>query len=122
MAGDRFQKIVADAKTRIREISPEEAAVLAKAGAVLIDVREPDEFEAIHALGARHVSRGLLELDIEELVPDATTPILTYCGGGSRSALAADMLQKMGYTNVQSVAGGFRAWQAAGLPTETTTT
>ena len=67
---------------------------------------------------AVHLSRGILELRIEQVIPDASTPLICYCGGGSRSALAADSLQKMGYTNVASLAGGFKAWKEAGLPTE----
>jgi rhodanese-related sulfurtransferase len=81
-------------------------------------VREGDEYVKAHARGAVHLSRGVLELRIEGLVPDPSTPILCYCGGGSRSALAADSLQRMGYTNVASVAGGFKAWREAGLPSD----
>jgi rhodanese-related sulfurtransferase len=114
----RFQQLTADAKSRIREVSPEQAAKEQAAGAVLVDVRESDEFARGHAAGAVHVSRGVLELKIEELVPDAATPILLYCGGGSRSALSADSLQKMGYTNVASVTGGIRDWVMRGLPVE----
>jgi rhodanese-related sulfurtransferase len=113
----RFERLVADAKSRVREISPAEADEQRVAGAVLIDVREPDEFAKAHSAGAIHLSRGVLELRIEEAVPDLSTPILCYCGGGSRSALAADSLQKMGYTNVASVAGGFKAWKDQGHPT-----
>jgi rhodanese-related sulfurtransferase len=114
--GSRFKQIVDDAKSRIREVSPKEAAGLAD-GTVLIDVRETDDFANGHAAGAIHLSKGVLELKIEETVPDTAAPIICYCGGGSRSALAADALQKMGYTNVASMAGGFKAWKAAGLPT-----
>ena len=118
MANERFKKLVADAKTRIAEITAAQGADAAKQGALLIDVRNRDEFAEAHAAGARHVCRGMLELEIEEIAPDAATPILCYCGGGSRSALATESLQKMGYTNVKSVAGGFKAWTDAGLPTE----
>jgi rhodanese-related sulfurtransferase len=114
----RFQQLTADAKSRIREVSATEAAREQAAGAVLIDVREVEEFQHGHAAGAIHISRGVLELQIEELVSDEATPILLYCGGGSRSALSADSLQQMGYKNVASVAGGFRAWAMHGLPTE----
>ena len=114
----RFQKLAADAKSRIAEISPADAAALAKGGALLLDVRELHEYAAGHAIGAQHLSRGLLELEIEEKAPNVETPILCMCGGGSRSALAADNLQKMGYTKVKSVAGGLRAWEEAGLPTK----
>ncbi len=117
-AESRFQKLVADAKSRIAEISPTDAAAHAKSGALLLDVRELHEYAAGHATAAQHLSRGLLELEIEEKAPDAATPILCMCGGGSRSALAADNLQKMGYTQVKSVAGGLRAWKEAGLPTK----
>lgn len=120
MANERFKKLVAEAKTRIAEVSPVEAAEAARGGALLIDVRSKDDFAEAHAAGARHVCRGMLELEIEDLVPDAATPILCYCGGGSRSALATESLQKMGYANVRSVAGGFKAWVDAGLPVERT--
>lgn len=83
-----------------------------------MDVREIEEFARDHAAGALHLSRGVLELRIEQHVPEVTTPVLCYCGGGSRSALAAESLQKMGYTNVASVAGGFKAWRNANLPVE----
>ena len=115
---NRFAKLAEDAKSRIREVSATDACQQQARGAVLIDVREGEEYANAHARGAVHLSRGVLELKIEGLVPDISTPILCYCGGGSRSALAADNLQKMGYTNVASVAGGFRAWKEAGLPTD----
>jgi rhodanese-related sulfurtransferase len=119
MAGtSRFKELVDDAKTRVREISAAEAEKQHAAGAVLIDVRESDDFANEHAKGAMGLSKGILELKIEEKVPDIATPIICYCGGGSRSALAADNLQKMGYTNVASMTGGFRDWKNAGLPTE----
>ena len=118
MANERFKKLVADTKTRITEISPTEAAEAVQGGALLIDVRPKDDFAAAHAAGAQHVCRGMLEVEIEDIAPAPETPILCYCGGGSRSALATESLQKMGYTNVKSVAGGFKAWSAAGLPTE----
>lgn len=114
----RFKQLVDDAKTRIREIPPAEACQQQQAGALLIDVREKDDYFQERAQGASHVSRGVLELKIEELAPDVATPIICYCGGGSRSALAVDNLQKMGYTNVLSLAGGFKAWREQGLPTE----
>jgi len=113
----RFQKLVADAKTRIREISPAEASQQQQQGALLVDVREADEYTKEHAPGAVHLSRGTVELKIEQHAPDMATPIMCYCGGGGRSALVADNLQKMGYTNVASVAGGFRAWKDQNLPT-----
>jgi phage shock protein E len=113
----RFQKIVADAKTRIREVTPQEAQQQAAKNALLIDVRETEDFTKEHAAGAVHLSRGVLELKVEQLAPDTNTPIVCYCGGGSRSALAADSLQKMGYANVASLAGGFKAWRDQGLAT-----
>lgn len=115
----RFQKLVAEAKKNIREISPAEAqAQVERGAAILIDVREAESFREEHASGAKHLSRGLLELEIEDEIPDRTQLIICYCGGGSRSALATESLQKMGYTNVRSMAGGLRAWKEAGLPTE----
>jgi rhodanese-related sulfurtransferase len=114
---NRFQKLVADAKKNIIEISPEEARQQVDRGeAVLIDVRENEDWRQDHAKGAKHLDRGVIELEIEEQVPDLKTPIICYCGGGSRSALVTETLQKMGYENVRSLAGGFRAWKEAGLP------
>ena len=113
----RFKQLVDDAKKRVREISPSDAATQQQKGALLIDVREADDFAKSHAQGAIHLSKGVLELKIEETVPDVASPIICYCGGGSRSALAAENLQKMGYTNVSSMAGGFRDWKNTGLPT-----
>ena len=115
--GSRFEKLTAEAKSKIREVTPEEAANMQREGAVLIDVREGEEFAREHAAGAVHLSRGVLELKIEQAVPDEATPIVCYCGGGSRSALAAENLQRMGYTKVASLAGGFKAWKAANLAT-----
>ena len=86
--------------------------------AKLIDVREDSEWAVGHARGAEHMGRGVIERDIEVRVPDKTAELILYCGGGFRSALATDNLQKMGYTNVLSMAGGWRAWQAAGAPIE----
>lgn len=114
---NRFQRLVADAKQRIIEISPAEARTQAEAGrALLIDVREESDWRLGHAAGARHLSRGIIELEIEEQAPNLDQPIICYCGGGSRSALVAESLQKMGYTNVKSMAGGIGAWKTAGLP------
>ena len=113
-----FEKLVADAKKRITEISPQDAAAKSQSGeAVIIDVREKDEWDEEHIPNATHLSRGTIELDIEEKVPDLNALIVCHCGGGGRSALAADSLQKMGYKNVRSLAGGFKAWKAAGLST-----
>ena len=113
-----FQDLVADAKKKITEISPTDAAAKSQSGeAVIVDVREKDEWDEEHIPDATHLSRGTIELDIEEKVPDLNAMIICHCGGGGRSALAAESLQKMGYKNVRSMAGGFKAWKAAGLPT-----
>jgi rhodanese-related sulfurtransferase len=112
-----FQKLVANAKKHVTEISPQDAAEKLKGDeAVIVDVRETDEWDEEHIPGAIHLSRGTIELDIEEKVPDTNAMIITHCGGGGRSALAAESLQKMGYKNVHSMAGGFKAWKAARLP------
>ncbi|HWM26708.1 MAG TPA: rhodanese-like domain-containing protein [Chthoniobacterales bacterium] len=114
---NRFQKLVAQAKQHIVEIWPADARKQAEAGgAILIDVREEADWRQGHARGARHLNRGAIELEIEEQIPDVKQPIICYCGGGSRSALVAESLQKMGYENVRSLAGGLRAWKEAGLP------
>ena len=113
-----YQKLVEEAKKHITEISPTEAAEKMKSGAAaVIDVREQDEWEEGRIPGAKHVSKGLLELEIEDQVPDPNEMIIVHCGGGGRSALAAESLQRMGYKNVRSMAGGLKAWKAAGLPT-----
>jgi len=116
--GPRFEKLANEAKARIREISAAEAAKLQLQGAILVDVREADEFAKEHASNALGLSKGVIELKIEQQVPDPATPIVCYCGGGNRSALVADNLQKMGYKDVMSVAGGFKAWKEANLPTD----
>ena len=115
-----FLKIVADAKSRVRECSVDEMRARQSAGEafVLIDVREESEFAAGRVPGAVHLGKGVIERDIEAKVPDPATPLVLYCGGGFRSALAADALQKMGYTNVVSMDGGWRAWTEKGLPVE----
>ena len=102
-----FEAIVNDAKSRIREVSVDEALQRLPAGAKLIDVREDDEWKSGHAAGAEHLGRGVIERDILQTFPDKNTELILYCGGGYRSALAADNLQKMGYTNVFSMAGGW---------------
>src|SRR6476619_5864387 len=114
---EEFLTITSDARSRIREISVSEAVERIKDGANLIDVREDSEWETDHADGARHMGRGVIERDIVQTYPDTSTELILYCGGGYRSALAADMLQKMGYTNVLSMAGGWKAWKEAGAPT-----
>jgi rhodanese-related sulfurtransferase len=115
-----FLKLVDDAKTRIREldVAQTRAHLQANPQARLIDVREDNEWQAGHAAGATHMGRGIIERDIEGRMPDHDAELILYCGGGYRSALAADNLQRMGYTNVYSLAGGWKAWQAAGAPTE----
>ena len=115
-----FLKLVDDAKTRVRELSVEETRERLKSNpdAKLIDVREDNEWSRGHAAGAVHMGRGVIERDIEKLVPDKGTELILYCGGGYRSALAADNLQRMGYRNVFSMAGGWKAWQEAGAPIE----
>jgi rhodanese-related sulfurtransferase len=115
-----FLKIVNDAKSRIRETDIEGYKKMLAEGAapLLVDVREDKEFEAGHAKGAVHIGKGIIERDIEAAVPDKATPMVLYCGGGYRSALAADALQRMGYTGVISLDGGWRAIQASGLPLE----
>ncbi len=118
----RFQKLAAEAKGRIREITVDELTSLAASAAtkpILIDVREAEEFAVGHAAGALRLSRGTLEGKIEAMVPDAGTPVVLYCASGNRSAFAAESLQKMGYTNVASLIGGFGAWAKAGHPVET---
>jgi len=110
-----FLKLVEDAKTRVREISVEEARAKSERGkARLIDVREESEWAAGHARGAEHLGKGVIERDIEKKIPDKSAEIILYCGGGFRSALSADALQRMGYTNVRSMAGGWRAWEQSG--------
>ena len=115
-----FVALVKDAKARIKEISVEDLKKLqaTEAKFTLIDVREDNEWAAEHAAGATHLGRGILDRDIETKVPAKDTKLVLYCGGGSRSALAADVLTKMGYTDVTSLAGGMRAYKSAGLPTE----
>lgn len=113
-----FLKIVEDAKTRVREVDVARALERVQEGARLIDVREDNEWERGHASGAEHLGRGVIERDIETKVPDHSTELILYCGGGYRSALAADNLQRMGYSNVFSLAGGWKAWKEARAPFE----
>ena len=115
-----FLNLVNDAKSRVREVSVAETQQRLRENdqAKLVDVREDNEWEASHASGAIHLGKGIIERDIETTVPDKNTELILYCGGGYRSALSADALQKMGYTNVASMAGGWRAWQAEGAPRE----
>ena len=115
---DGFLAIVNDAKTRIHEIHIEEYKRLLAAGEAgqLIDVREEHEFSAAHAAGAMHLSKGVIERDIEKTFPDKGARLVLYCGGGYRSALATDNIQKMGYHNALSLDGGWRAIEASDLP------
>lgn len=116
----RFLQIVNDARSRIRETNVEDVKRKLDAGEQfhLVDVREESEYAAGRLPGAIHLGKGIIERDIETKIPDTDAPIVLYCGGGFRSALAADNLQKMGYTNVQSMDGGWRDWTSAGLPVE----
>ena len=115
-----FLKLVADAKTRIRELTVAEtrARIAANKNTKLIDVREDKEWDEAHAAGAEHLGKGIIERDIESQVPDKTTELILYCGGGYRSALAADVLQNIGYKNVFSMAGGWKAWKESSSPIE----
>ena len=115
---ERFLAAVNDAKSRVREITVEQLKQKRAAGEnfVLVDVREDSEWSAGHAAGAVHMGKGVIERDIEAKVPDPSTEMVLYCGGGYRSALAADNLQKMGYTNVLSMDGGVRGWREKGYP------
>jgi len=114
----RFLKIVDDAKTRVRETNVDEVKARMDRGDkfVLVDVREESEFAKDHLPGAIHMGKGVIERDVEQQMPDVNTPLVLYCGGGFRSALAADNLQKMGYTNVISMDGGIRDWREKGYP------
>jgi rhodanese-related sulfurtransferase len=113
-----FLKLASDAKSRVREISVAQAQARLKQNpdAVLIDVREDSEWNAGHAIEARHLGKGILERDLEKMFPDADTEIIMYCGGGFRSAMTCDAAQKMGYQNVFSLAGGYKAMLKAGWP------
>ncbi len=114
-----FLNIVEDSKTRIKEISIEEVKTKLdrEEKFYFIDVREDHEWQQGHAEKAEHLGRGILERDVENKIPDLSAEVILYCGGGFRSALAADNMQKMGYKNVYLMAGGFRAWQEANYPT-----
>lgn len=118
----RFERLVDDARARITETDvPTVQARLARGDEFhLVDVREEGEWAGGHLPGAVHLGRGVLERDIEGAIPDLDAEIVLYCGGGYRSALAADNLRRMGYTRVASMDGGIRAWRDAGLPTEGT--
>ena len=115
-----FLKIVDDAKTRIREVTISDVRAKLERGERfhLLDVREDGEWAAGHLPRAIHLGKGIIERDIEQAIPDTESEIVLYCGGGYRSALAADNIQRMGYHNVWSMDGGFRGWREAGLPIE----
>ena len=114
-----FLRLVDDAKSRIREVGVDETRKKLERGqAKVIDVREDNEWAGGHIAGAEHMARGVIERDIIERIPEKNAELILYCGGGFRSALSADNLQKMGYTNVYSMAGGWRAWKEAGAPVE----
>ena len=118
--GPGFLKFVDEAKTRVREVSVAEtrARMAKNPSAKLVDVREDLEWQAGRAAGAVHLGKGIIERDIEGQIPNKDTEIILYCGGGFRSAIAGDALQQMGYTNVTSMAGGWRAWNDIGAPVE----
>jgi len=114
----RFLQIVNDAKKRVREVTVDDVKARLDRGEkmVLVDVREESEWNKDHLPGAIHLGKGVIERDVEQRVPDTNAPVVLYCGGGFRSALAADNLQKMGYTNVVSMDGGVRGWREKGFP------
>ena len=115
-----FLKLVNDAKSRIKQTVPEEVKARLDKGEklLLVDTREDNEWDKGHIAGAVHISKGIIERDIEAKVPDKQKEIILYCGGGFRSALSADNLRKMGYTNVVSMDGGWRKWKELNYPTE----
>ncbi len=116
----KFLAIVNDAKKRVKETNVADVKRRMDAGEkfVLVDVREESEWAAGHLPGAIHLGKGIIERDIEAKVPDPSAKLILYCGGGFRSALSADNLQKMGFTNVESMDGGWKGWTGAGLPTQ----
>jgi rhodanese-related sulfurtransferase len=115
----QFLKLVSEVKTRVKETNVAEVKKRMEGGDkfLLVDVREDNEWAKGHIPGAVHMGRGVIDRDIEKSVPETSTKMILYCGGGFRSALVADNLQKMGYTNVESMDGGWRGWLEAGLPT-----
>lgn len=120
MHSSEFIKLVEDSKKRIKEVTIETVVQKLRGGERFhfVDTREDSEWIEGHAASAIHIGKGVIERDIESEIPDKNSEIVLYCGGGYRSALAADALQKMGYKNVYSMDGGMRAWRAAGLPVE----
>jgi len=115
---EEFLELVNEAGAQVEAINVEKTLERLEDGAVLIDVREDNEWNEGHAADAAHMGRGIIERDIVQVFPDKETELILYCGGGFRSALAADNLQKMGYSNVYSMAGGWKAWKDANAPTE----
>ena len=115
-----FLKLVNETRRRVKECTVAQAKALLDSGEALhfLDVREDQEFAKDHAKGARHLGKGIIERDVETLIPDKNETILLYCGGGYRSILAAEVLQRMGYTNVVSMDGGIKGWRDAGYPME----
>jgi rhodanese-related sulfurtransferase len=115
----QFLKLVQDAKKNVKETNAADVKRRSDAGEkfLLVDVREDNEWAKGHLPGAVHLGKGIIERDIEQKVPDTSAKVILYCGGGFRSALAAENLQKMGYTNVESMDGGWKGWLDAGLPT-----
>ncbi len=115
----KFLQLVNESKAKVKETNVEDVKRRMEAGEkfLLVDVREDNEWANGHLPGAVHMGRGIIERDIEAAIPDPNTKMILYCGGGCRSALVADNLQKMGYTNVESMDGGWKGWLAAGLPT-----
>ena len=119
--GPRFLKLCDDVRAKVKEVTIDQVAqrISENENFHLVDVREESEFAKSRIKGARHLGKGIIERDIERAIPDPNADIVLYCGGGFRSALAAENLQRMGYTNVASMAGGFRGWTAKKLPIET---
>ena len=116
----QFLAIVLDAKSRVKECNIHDVKAMLEMpeNFVLVDTREDKEWDTLHIDGAIHIGKGVIERDVEGKIPDTNTKVVLYCGGGFRSALAADNMQKMGYTNVISMDGGFSAWNKEGYPTQ----
>ncbi len=113
-----FLALIASLRPHVKEVTLAHARARQAAGAYLVDIREQSEWAAGHAAGATYLGKGVIERDIEESIPDKQAEIILYCGGGYRSVITADSLQRMGYTNVSSMMGGWREWNALGAPTE----
>jgi len=113
-----YADLLREARSQIREVTPQDVDALPAGDATVIDVREASEWEQGHLPGAVHISKSYVEQQIEGAVPDRDAPVVLYCAGGVRSLFAAQTLQQLGYTNVASMSGGFQAWKSAGLPWE----